>query len=166
MPLRFHIILSLGALIALFGIATQTIEHSPGLKTALRNNTVDIGIEHSMPLSLRMEYSVHNDAAIMRIGSDATETISISLPEEWQRGEVSGASLSDLRKDDPTFGYVRWHIPQKTTLTFRISKVPDHLVLHNPGTSPLKLSIAKVNIQTGEVERDILLIRDSTVVVW
>ncbi|PJA67674.1 hypothetical protein CO157_03350 [Candidatus Peregrinibacteria bacterium CG_4_9_14_3_um_filter_49_12] len=166
MPLRFHIMLALGAFIALFGIATQTIEHSPRLKTALRNGAVDIGIEHSMPLSIDMEYSVHNSAGMMRIGSNATEIISISVPEEWKRGEVSGASLADVRKDEPTFGYVRWHFPQNATVTFQMQKAPEHLVLHNPSTSPLKLNIAKVHIETGEVERDILLIRDSTVSVW
>jgi hypothetical protein len=166
MSIRFHVILSLGAFIAIFGLASQTIEHSPTLQKVLRQGTVDIGIEHSQPLSVRMEYSVRNTNGIMRIGSDSSETISISLPEQWERGEVTGAPLSALRKDDPMFGYTRWHVPEKTTITFKIPKVPEHIVLHNPSTAPLKLTVAKVDLETGAIEKDILLIRDSTVPIW
>ena len=150
----------------MFGLASQTIEHSPALQNVLRQGTVDIGIEHSEPLAVRMEYSVRNTHGIMRIGSNSSETISISLPEQWERGEVTGAPLSQLRKDSPMFGYVRWHVPEKTTLTFKIPKVPEHMVLHNPSTAPLKLTVAKVDLETGTIEKDVLLVRDSTVPIW
>lgn len=64
------------------------------------------------------------------------------------------------------FGYVRWHVPEKTTLTFKIPKVPEHMVLHNPSTAPLKLTVAKVDLETGTIEKDVLLVRDSTVPIW
>tara|TARA_Y100000310_G_C20610920_1_gene777939 strand:+ start:887 stop:1387 length:501 start_codon:yes stop_codon:yes gene_type:complete len=166
MPLRSHIILSLGSLALLLAIAGQTLENSPSLRAALLSGTVDIGVEHAEPLSLHFEYTEREGAAIVRISHRSNETVSISLPKAWKRGEVSGAPLAELRQDKATFGLVRWHFPPRSGVTFSVKKAPLHIVIHNPSLSPLQLKTANANLMEGTVEKDIFLVQDGSVKIW
>ena len=166
MSLRFHTILSLGALALILSIAVQTVEKSPRLRAALTHGTVDIGIEHSNPLSVRFEYVTKDGAAIVRIAHSSDEIVSISVPEDWKRGEVSGALLKKVRKDEPIFGFVRWHFPAHTSIAFSIRKAPEHIVIHNPSMASLKLTTSNVNLLDGTVEKNVLLVQDSAVKIW
>jgi len=166
MSLRSHIIVSLGALALILGIATQVIEQSPRMRASLLQGTVDIGVEHSAPLSMRFEYTAREGSAIVRIAHDSNETISVSVPSDWKRGEVSGAPIADIRKDPPMFGFVRWHFPPRTSITFSLQQAPEHIVMHNPSLATLKLTTANVDLLDGTVQRDIFLIQDSTIRIW
>ena len=166
MSLRSHIIIAFGAFALLLGLGVQTAEQSPRLKAALTQNTVDIGIEHSGPLSMRFEYTTRNEAALVRIEHGGNEHISISVPENWKRGEVSGAPLSEIRKDEPVFGFVRWHLPARTGVTFFVKQAPEHVVIHNPSQAAIKVITTKVNLSDETVERNIVLIQDSAVKIW
>jgi len=164
--LRFHTILALGALALILGIAVQTVEQSPRLRAALSQGAADIGVEHAEPLSMRLEYVMRNNAALVRIAHSGSGIVSISVPADWQRSEVSGAPLADFRNDDPSFGFVRWHFPPRTSMTFSVRQAPDHIVVHNPSRAALKLISAKVDLQDGSVQRDIFLIQDTAVEIW
>lgn len=166
MSLRFHTILSLSALALILGIAARTAEQSPHLQAVLARGTVDIGVEHSEPLSMRLEYTTRDKAALVRIAHDSSETVSISVPATWKRGEVSGASLAEIRKDDPLFGFVRWHFPPRSSMTFSLPQAPAHIIVHNPSLASLKLTSAKVDLENGTVQKDVFLIQDAAVRIW
>lgn len=166
MSLRSHIILSLGSLALLLAIAGQTIERSPSLRAALQGTTADIGIEHTRPLSLTLEYAEKEGSAIMRVSHESDETISISFPAQWERGEVSGAPLSAFRSDASVFGSVRSHLPPRSGITFSIRSAPEHIVVHNPSQAPLKLNTVNVDLTNGAVRRDVFLVQEGEVKIW
>jgi len=163
---RSHIILSVGALALILGIAVQTMEQSPFVRATLLQGTVDIGIEHTNPLSLRFEYTTRNGEALLRIVHSSDETIFVSIPAEWERGEVSGTSLSAVHKDKPTFGFVRWHFPPHSGITFSIEHAPENIVIHNSSEFPLKLRTANADLLAETVQRDVFLIQDAAVEIW
>ncbi|PIR52664.1 hypothetical protein COU76_05355 [Candidatus Peregrinibacteria bacterium CG10_big_fil_rev_8_21_14_0_10_49_10] len=166
MPLRSHIIFSLGSLALLLAIAGQTIEHSPTLHAALLSKTSDIGVEMQAPLSLALEYTEREGSAIVRLSNGSEDSVVINLPEEWQRGEVSGASLSDVHHETTVFGLLRWHFPPHSGITFRVQHAPQHVVVHNPSRFPLKLSSTNVDLMSGIVQKDVVLVQEGTVRIW
>lgn len=166
MPLRLHIVLSLGALILAFGIGLQAIENSPALRFALLGTTADIGVEHADSLSMRLEYATRGTAAMIHIEHDGEHPIAVSVPSLWRQQEVTGAELKGFRQDDSVFGYARWRMPAKSGMTFFIPRAPGHIVIHHPSAATLKLSTTNVNLENDTVEKNIFLMQEGSVRIW
>ncbi len=152
-------------LFALVVLATAT-GSGASLLGNLRGNVVDIGIEHDKPLSLSMEIGVLDDMASVEFFSESGETILISVPSTWVRREVKNAPIHTVTSEAPSLGFTRWKLPPRAGISFRVPNAPDSVVLHNPTGVQMKLDLVQVNVETEEVERDILLIQGDTVKLW
>jgi hypothetical protein len=96
---------------------------------------------------------------------DALETIAVSLPSSWARREVAGVPLSEVLADAPTFGFTRWHIPPGALVSFDITPPPT-ILLHSPSGIPAEIRLTRVNLETQEVERGVVLVQEGSVELW
>lgn len=134
----------------------------------LRNQTVRLGIEHKEPLTVDFRFGVKNNAPIglIELTHDGKETVLVGLPETWERREVRGRSLEDTPADPPSFGFIQWHVPEGAILSFRAPGIPHTLDIQNPSSVPLKIRVVKVDLTTGAVERNVMLVTDQEVNIW
>jgi CO dehydrogenase/acetyl-CoA synthase delta subunit len=128
--------------------------------------TVEIGIEHTAPVSLSLAMSTLKGKALLDLTQESGETIFISLPENWERREVRNVSLHEVAADLSTFGFKRWRLPAGAAVSFTLPIAPDSLILHNPSQVPLKVSITRVDLETSQVTSDVILVQDSPVELW
>ncbi len=163
--LRMHGILAMAAFVLLSIIALNTIE----LKASIvqkPQQIADIAIEHKESLSVRISMSMLHGQGILEIGHDGKETIQVSVPDSWERTEVRNTPIDMLKNESPMLGFVRWHFPPETTVTFRMMDAPDNVLIHNPNRVPLKLSYVYVDLETEEILQDIKLIKDESMTLW
>ena len=160
-PLYAQSVLALGALgmliLAIVFLRTQmrllaTVgsSHAPVL----------IGVEHEHPLELTLTISAGAGAGIAEVGHRADETMHISIPASWTLREVRGSSLEAITKDPPSFELIRYTLPPHVVLSFTVPAVPEHLTIHNAGASILSVQTVEVHLDTGEVKRDVQLVKD------
>jgi hypothetical protein len=149
--------------IAVLAVSTAS---APALLGNLRATVVDIGIEHDKPLSLLLEVGVLDGMAVAEFFSESPETILISVPSTWVRREVKNAPIHTVTSELPSLGFTRWKLPARAGISFKIATAPESLVLHNPTGVQMKLDLVLVNLETEEVDRDILLIQGDTVKLW
>lgn len=136
------------------------------LQGELSHGIVDIGVEHTSPLSLRMEFGVRGENAFAEFSSESDETVLLSVPSSWVRHEVRSAPIETVTAEPPSLGLTRWTLPPHAGISFSIPEAPLSVVLHNPSGSPLKLSLAYIDLETGTAQKDVLLIQDDTVKLW
>ncbi len=129
---------------------------------ALLRDTAEIAVEHVTPISLYIEVGRLSDSAMVDVYIDGDEDTKISIPSDWKLREVRNASFNDLISDEPTFGFSRWHLPPHTGVSFYAPNGPESILLHNPSGVPLKVNLVHVDIEAETVERDVLLVSDSS----
>jgi len=165
---KVHTIAALAAVIAVVVLAQGTIRGDSLDVTAQVNpqTRVEIGVEHVRPLTLSLTISTNGKNGIADISHDGTGTAYLSLPSSWTRREVRGTSLSTVIADPPTFGYTRWAIPAGATVSYAVPVAPSTILLHNPSGVPLQVKLTRVDLQTQNVERDVILVQDATTELW
>ena len=102
---------------------------------------------------------------MIEIANDNAEAINISVPDDWKRGEVRDAKLSDVTSDAPSFSYVRWHIPAHATVDFTTDHPFAHLNLHNPSEVLLQIAFTQVDLVTNAGMNDVYLVKDGSVMM-
>ena len=162
-----HLILSGIALTIAALIGGQSVLDSVNQKASLleKQGTAIIAIEHTSPASIRFEISFKENSALLHLINKEAD-IAISLPEDWQRGEVKGVSLSSIKSDPPAFGFIRWSIPKNIQIQFRIPNTPTKAIVHNPSESSLKVTLATLNLETDEFNQNIFLLKEDPVTLW
>jgi len=153
------------AALALLLIVTASQSGRFSASTSSQTDTVDIAVEHREILSLHVQMSERDGQALVMIGQEGTETIAVSVPATWQRGEVRNASLDTITAEPPMLGFVRWQLPGNASVTFRVLHAPSQLLLHNPTNVPLKVSFVRVDLETDTVQQDVILVQEEAVVL-
>ena len=103
---------------------------------------------------------------LLTIASSTSETIHLSLPEEWKRGEVRGVALADIGREDATFGFIRWALPTKAEVTYKLPSVPTSLLVHNPSGSSLKIELTTIDLTKETVEKNVILVSKTPALLW
>lgn len=124
---------------------------------------ITIAIEHGSPLSAQITVSKKGKQRLIEIGNDAVETMLLSVPEHWQRGEVRNAPLRAITSDTPEFGYVRWHVPPSAVVTFRGEGNWTALTVHNPTGVPLHIGLTTVDLDADTADHTAVLVKDGPV---
>jgi hypothetical protein len=164
--LRFHTFVAFLVLAIIAITMVGGADRFETLRAALADNTADIGIEHTLPLSLQMEFGEQGGKALLHVIQESEETITMSIPSGWERGEVSGVTLDAVKEVGTTFGFTQWQIPGQSSVYFRIPQTPKTVVIHSPSDAPLKIFTTRANLDEGTVERDVVLIHDTPVPLW
>ena len=160
-----HAITGLAAALVFAILVLSLRSGNPGNSTG---ENVNIGVEHEAPLTIEFRFAIKDNVPVglVELSHEGRETIFVSLPESWERREVRGRSLTDTPSEDPSFGFKRWHMPEGATLSFRTPAMPRTLDIHNPSGVVLKIRIVKVDLTTGVVDRNVMLVKDAAVEIW
>lgn len=124
---------------------------------------LDLGIEHTQPMTLSLTLTKNDTQRMVDILNDAKETIAVSVPENWKRGEVRGATLLQITADAPSFGYIRWHLPAKASVTFATNNPFDQLNMHNPSGVLLNIRLTTVDLQKNTGDHQVYLVKEGSV---
>lgn len=139
------------------------IQNSVLPKPELQN----MGIEHTKPLALRIEYTSKSGAALVNIAHEnGEETAYISIPETWERREVRGVHINDVPPEEPSFGFIKWPLPAGSSVQFWVPVAPKNVVVHNPSGASLKIAVLQFDFLRNTVEQNILLIQKDTTTLW
>ncbi len=128
-----------------------------------RDEPVLIGIEHTGNAALTLTRTVDRRPQLFDVTNERSETIRISLPAEWERGEVRGAPLTSITADEAMFGYRRWHLPGGATLSFRNPLPGSGMTVHNPSGLPLRLRVVTVDLGGNTTQRASYLLSDQSI---
>jgi hypothetical protein len=151
------------ALLMVFSLTSLEFSKLGGV---LLRDTADIGVEHLSPLSLYVEVGRLSNSAMIDIFSDGDEVVKISVPDDWRLREVRNATVADITSDEPTFGFSRWHLPAHSGVSFYALNGPESILLHNPSGVQLKVNVVYIEIEAETVERNIILVTDSSVKLY
>lgn len=164
-PLRAHGTATTVAVITILVVSTLGIS-TAHQKASLTETVTDIGIEHQQPLSLSMEIGTLQNVAVVELLSESEEHIAISIPSHWIKSEVKHVPIKQVKADEPSFGFTRYHLPGFAGISFRVPEAPHTIVVHNPSGVPLKIDLTRVSLPDETVKRDVLLIHDSAMRLW
>lgn len=154
LALSLLLLLALGSGITRQSKRTATLRHPPLL-----------AIEHDAPLTVSFTLSRKGTARLIDIDHDTDNTIFVSTPAHWQRGEVRGAKLKDVTSEPPAAGFVRWTLPPHAGVTFKTAGEWSQVRVANPSGIPLTLRLTGVDLATQRATHDAVLVKDETVTV-
>lgn len=128
----------------------------------------DIAVEHAgtATMTLVLGTKTGSQRALLTLRHAGSGTAAVSLPAHWSLREVRGGRLEDLRMDPPTFGLRRYHVPAGVEASFTLSPVPSTVLMHNPSASPLQVRVMRINLSTGLVREDRVLIQKNPTPLW
>ena len=124
---------------------------------------LDIGIEHTLPLTLSLTVTRNDRQRIIDVQNDKVEGIAVSVPDHWVRGEVRNVPLAAIQSDAPSFGYVRWHVPKNASVSFRTNQPFDHMNIHNSSGILLKIRFTTVDLVQNTGEHSVHLVKEGAV---
>jgi hypothetical protein len=134
------------------------------LHTDPRNSPIEqieIAVEHSSPTAVTLTRT-DDGIGITDIRNDGQETVFISIPEEWIRDEVRGATLSAVTATDASLGFKRWSLPPGATVSFRVDITWNGLRIRNISEETMRLAVTTIDLTTKTTETDSYLIDDLT----
>jgi len=166
-PLALHTIAAVVAVFAVITVSQRGIKSDPQDFTAqlTGSNNIEMGIEHARPLIVALTMSTNGSSGIVDLRHDSSDPIYVSLPSDWTTREVKG-SLDAVKTDPPTFGFTRWTIPSRTSISFSVPHPPASILMHNPSGIPLQVKLTRIDLTTQMTERDVILIKDVSVNLW
>ena len=126
---------------------------------------LDIGVEHASPLTLAVTVTRNDRMRMVDIVNDKSESISLSVPDDWIRGEVRNAPVASILSEAPSFGYVRWTVPKDASVSFRTDAPFDRLNIHNPSGVLLKIRFTSVDLLQNTGEHNVFLVKEGAVKV-
>lgn len=130
-------------------------------------DSAEIGIEHEGPVNMSFNIARKGDLGFLRIDGDVTTTIFVSVPQDWERTAVHGATLKEVIADAPEFGFIRWTLPAGAGISMRIPHVPDEFRFLSPSQGVATIGVTTVDLTT-EIydERTVLLQQESGIGLW
>lgn len=127
--------------------------------------SADITVEHRGSFGLDLRIGKGSPVSFLEIGNNGELPVDIALPQSWLRKEVRNVPLSSITADEPALGYVRWHFPAGAHVSFRTTVPWSSIIVRNPSKLPFKIQLATVNMETEEVTKDVILIKDKPVII-
>lgn len=125
--------------------------------------SLDIGIEHTKSMTLSIQITKNDALRLIEISNDVLEPIALSTPEDWKRGEVRNVPLKSVIGAEPSFGYTRWTMPAKATVSYKTKHPFEHLNIHNPSGVPVKIRLTIVDLQKNTGDHQVYLVKEGAV---
>lgn len=141
------------------------IRGAENAKTAVR---ADIAVEYAAPVTLSLTVGTKGTSGggLLSARHSASGSVGLSVPETWQLREVRDGAVEAVAADAPTFGSRRYHLPPGMTASFVLRPVPSEILLHNPGGKPLLIQLRRIDLATGRVRDDRLLVQQRPTPLW
>lgn len=129
------------------------------------NPLLTIAVEHEEKMTLDLTVTRNGTDRLIEMKNDVLETIYVSTPVEWDRGEVRGAPIAEVTSTGPDAGYMRWTLPAGASVTFRTTTPFDRLRIDNPYKELMNVRFTQVDLQKNTAEHDSYLVKDNEVIV-
>lgn len=137
---------------------------------ALVRNTATIGLSYTRPLSLGVLVARNAQGALYTsIENNGNETITVNVPSDWRRQEVSGTTLENVVAGVPTFGFTAWSLPAHATIKLSAASVPDALFFDTDAESTAAITLQTVRVEgedSAASQRVILVQKNALVPLW
>ncbi|HRH93137.1 MAG TPA: hypothetical protein PKV72_01250 [Candidatus Peribacteria bacterium] len=128
---------------------------------------IDIGLEHDGPADLSLLVARKGTLGYVEVSNTSNAPLKLSLPETWQRNEVRGGSIWLVTEEDPEFGYIRWMLPPKMSMTMKAKTAPDVITFHSPSGQTASIRVKSVDLTTdAKNERTLLFQTVAQVKLW
>ncbi len=144
--------------LAVMGLTALAFRAANGGNAA---RTIAIAVEHASPASITLTVASHKGGSIIELHHPGSETIHVSLPQNWDRTEVRGVPLKSVTREDPALGFVRWTLPGGATMALQSPQIFDAVTIHNPSNIPLTVKTITVDIALGRSEQDAVIVGDA-----
>ncbi len=163
----FHGLISLAAFLAISFFNGEKVASMVHFQRSNIPHTVDVGVEHYLPLGLTIDVSALNDESITEItNSEGGELVYVSVPDSWERREVRKATIAEITSEESSFGFTRWKLPPGATISYRSTSVPESMVIHNPSKISLKVTTNRVDLEQDTIEHDVTLVQEMSALLW
>lgn len=163
-----HAVIASAAVVALvfLGFIERDI-FSTNLSGAEDAVPVTIGLEHVSPLSLSILFAKKDTAGYVSITNGSAETIHVHLPSSWTRTEVTGTPISEVKKEIPVFGFVRWTLPGKSGMKLLLPESPSIVLFDSTSSSTVAIDLKTIDLTTLAVGNRIVLVQKQGLVqLW
>ena len=161
-----HIFALIIVIVAVVAFSTNNIKQAQITAKPRPVNPAEIGIEYNEPLSVSIEASEMKGKGLFEIEQNSAEEILLSLPGDWIRKEVRNAAIKDVTFETASLGFKRWHMPEGASILFELPKFPSSLIIHNPSKVTVKVSTTRINLESGSVENEVVLVQEGPVKLW
>ncbi len=129
--------------------------------------TTVLTLAYTKPLALSVSVGTRAGGGIVDIAQDGgNETIHVTVPADWQRTEVSGATLEDASATPLSIHWTSWRLPAATRLRFAVPTLPPHAALSLPSALPISLTVTKIDLIAGTTSQSSVLVKDSEAPLW
>ncbi len=119
-----------------------------------------VGIEHVGPLRLSFLIARKQIAGYTSITNNSNETIHVSVPSDWSRNEVTGASLDDVTSDIPVFGFTRWTLPPRAGIKMLMSRAPAVLNFESTSRATAEIDLQTIDLTDLHASTKVILLKD------
>lgn len=159
--LGMHLLISGSAIavLLLLGMVDRAT-FSTLLSRAASETPSTIGLEFTESLRLSVLIARKSQTGYASIKNDSTQSIRVSVPMDWKRTEVSGATLAEVVSDEPVFGFVRWTLPADSEIRFLMPKVPTTLFFDTTSKSTAAINIKTIDLGDSSVSDLTVLLKD------
>ncbi len=123
-----------------------------------------IGIEHDGPASLTIVLARKNTAGLVSIENTSNAPVYLSLPDNWNRTEVSNTTIEKVTNTKTQYSFLRWTLPAKAGMKMLLPEVPSSFTFLSPtGTSTVALTVHSVDVVDGTKETQVILLQKQAV---
>ncbi len=143
------------------GVIALLLLRGQTMRPTGKDQTTDIGVEHSSALHLGMSFTTGSGEALLEVSHDGSGTVLLSLPSSWKMRAIRYARIQDVPFEPITFSFRRWHLPPKVVLSLVLPSPPTNLRINNASLVPMELSVKRINLQTDTAISDTYLVKDT-----
>lgn len=154
-----HVLLGLCAVVVFGVLAARTMGSSAPSVTPEPTVTA---VEHTGPSTVHLLRSYGLGRNIMEYTVQSGTGVYLNIPEQWQRREVRGGALSDVRLVNTVSGYARWSLPTGVTASFWLTD-DTKIVLQHPSPYPLLVKYTRVDLDSGKSETKTVILTEKPV---
>jgi hypothetical protein len=128
---------------------------------------IAIGLEHEEQAAITMLVARKGPASYTSIGNDSSSPLFVSVPSGWDRIEVTGATLQDVKGEIPVFGFRRWTLPPHASMKLTVTSVPDFILFDNGSTSVATVDLTTVDLPSSSARNQVVMVQTQTnVELW
>jgi len=118
-----------------------------------------IVLEHTEAHRANISIQSVRGNTLIEIGNSDDRVLKISVPLLWKQWEIRGADITELVSEEPGLGYVTWHIPPHSIVSFITENLSSPITLHHPVSALLTLSVTRINLDRGTSEKNVYLLQ-------
>ncbi|PIP65466.1 hypothetical protein COU77_00570 [Candidatus Peregrinibacteria bacterium CG10_big_fil_rev_8_21_14_0_10_49_16] len=130
------------------------------LSSSLTHTT--LAFENSAPQHVKLSLQHARGNSLIELENPSDSVLLFSTPDSWFQWEIRGADITELQEDPPSLGFIRWHIPPLSTVSFTAKTVTLPLAVHHPVPHILTLSVTEINLDRGTSHKGTYLLQQET----